>query len=68
MRFITNVVTFLSVVKPAEVWNYKKNGDDWGSVKVDNNLCGTPENQSPIDLPNSVASDKRVTHGFEDNF
>ena len=67
MRFFI-ILFYVSFAKPAEIWDYKKNGDDWGKVNVANNLCGTPENQSPIDLPNSVGSDKSVTQGKEDNF
>ena len=35
----------------AELWDYKKNGADWGSITgIENNICGTGTNQSPINL------------------
>ena len=47
-------------------WDYKKDGMDWPNVTVSNNECGST-NQSPIDLPMTVADDKYFK-ASDDNF
>jgi len=60
-------ITLLASTKAAGAgWDYLKNGDDWGQLPIAGNLCGGT-NQSPIDLPSTVAEDKMILSS-KDNF
>jgi len=44
MKLLCNSVFTLFMatsVASNEVWNYKRQGDDWPNLDIDGNLCGT---------------------------
>ena len=63
-KFILTLI--VSTKAAGSVWDYAKNGDDWGKLNITGNLCGGT-NQSPIDLPSTVAENKMIV-STKDNF